>query len=92
MNEFDAWGVPAIKSLISEHPDYTITRSQLAEILTASFDELAQDGRRIPKWIAGNLLADVANRTHAMYHQSRPRSNVCFHCMGSGEKTEEARK
>ncbi len=86
MNEFEAWGEPAIKSLLAEHPDYTITRSQLAEIIMASFDEMAHDGRRIPKWIMGNLLADINSRSHAMYHQSRPRNNVCFHCLGTGEK------
>jgi hypothetical protein len=86
MTEFEAWGIPALERLKMEHPDYTISRAELAEIIENTIATLSKDGRKIPKWFLGNFIADLESETHRMYHESRPRENVCFYCMGTGEK------
>lgn len=83
--KFESWGIPALENMKTVHPDFAVTRFELAKIIEESIERLKKDGRRLPKWVLGNLIADINERTLQKYNRSRPTKNVCFYCLGTGE-------
>lgn len=85
MTEFESWGIPALQRMKTEHPGFYVTRKELAEIIEKEISEYTKSEKRLPKRFIGNLLAGIEERTHALYHKTRPTQDVCPYCLGTGE-------
>lgn len=85
MTEYEVWGMPALRRMKTEHAGFYVTRKELAEIVEEEIVEYQKQEGRLPKRFLGNLLAGIEEKTHALYHKTRPTKDVCPYCLGTGE-------